>query len=154
MARTRPQATCHPEKPHYARGMCVACYRAWHRAQDLEASRAYSRNWLREKRNADLPRHRRREQASNHGMSLADLEAMYEAQSSRCAACGVHSDRLQIDHDHKTGEIRGLLCGRCNSTAGHADDSVDRLMAVAAYLMQFRDVLQTANGGDFNGAVN
>lgn len=137
----KPPADCHPEREHYAKGLCVTCYSAARRARDPEATRTYSREWQREQRRLHPVRHRRREQASNHRLSLADLEAMYDAQDSKCAACGVVSDRLQIDHDHTTGAIRGLLCGRCNSTAGQADDSVDRLMAVAAYLMQFHDVL-------------
>jgi len=120
MSKAHPPAECHPHKPHYARGMCVTCYSSA----------------------------RMREQAAQHGLSLKQLEAMCAAQDNRCAACGaVSEDRLQIDHDHRSGAIRGLLCGRCNSTAGHADDDVDRLMAVAVYLMGFRDLLRTPMQG-------
>ncbi|WP_211328833.1 endonuclease domain-containing protein [Thermomonospora umbrina] len=38
-----------------------------------------------------------------------------------CAVCGVPG-RLVVDHDHKTGLIRGRLCGSCNSLEGHASD--------------------------------
>jgi len=148
MSKAHPPAECHPHKPHYARGMCVTCYSSARRAKDPDAARTYSREWQRAQRKLHPVRYRMREQAAQHGLSLKQLEAMCAAQDNRCAACGaVSEDRLQIDHDHRSGAIRGLLCGRCNSTAGHADDDVDRLMAVAVYLMGFRDLLRTPMQG-------
>lgn len=41
---------------------------------------------------------------------------------------------LSVDHDHKTGRIRGLLCQRCNLAVGNLEDSADRARAVAFYL--------------------
>jgi hypothetical protein len=38
------------------------------------------------------------------------------------------------DHDHKTGEIRGLLCFMCNHILGHAEDNKETLLKAAAYL--------------------
>jgi NMD protein affecting ribosome stability and mRNA decay len=68
-----------------------------------------------------------------------DAEAQYiallEAQNGNCALCGKKPNhRLHIDHNHRTKEIRGLLCTRCNSLLGFADDSLDRLVAAAGYL--------------------
>jgi hypothetical protein len=56
-----------------------------------------------------------------------------------CEACGEPQDRkdlvvLCFDHDHKTGKFRGWLCNRCNSALGFADDNVQRLMLLIAYL--------------------
>ena len=50
-----------------------------------------------------------------------------------CEVCG-SSDRLVIDHNHATGEFRGVLCNGCNSALGLARDSADTLRKLADYL--------------------
>jgi hypothetical protein len=42
--------------------------------------------------------------------------------------------QLAVDHDHKTGEIRGLLCGNCNGALGFVNDNVDTLLNMIEYL--------------------
>lgn len=79
-----------------------------------------------------------------YGMTREQYAAMLEAQNGKCAVCGasvsvhiskygVHSP-LCIDHDHKTGKVRGLLCNNCNSALGHAHDNPDILLKLVAYL--------------------
>lgn len=54
--------------------------------------------------------------------------------------CGEKSDKvLQVDHDHKTGDVRALLCSRCNSLLGYADDSIELLKRAIAYLESFKE---------------
>ena len=56
-----------------------------------------------------------------YGMTLEDYERMLEAQGGVCAICGEprpEERTLHVDHDHETGEIRGLLCFRCNNALG------------------------------------
>lgn len=71
-------------------------------------------------------------------MSELDYETMFESQNGACAICSTtQSDlrrRLDIDHHHKTGQIRGLLCSACNTGIGTFRDSPGRLRAAAAYL--------------------
>jgi len=56
-------------------------------------------------------------------LSAADYYALLELQEGRCAICQTHVDRLprrlDVDHDHKTGVVRGLLCHPCNVGLGH-----------------------------------
>lgn len=62
---------------------------------------------------------------------------MLATQKRKCAICGnaCKTERsLAVDHCHKTGKIRGLLCGKCNVTLGLVDDDVDRLKKMIAYL--------------------
>lgn len=50
-----------------------------------------------------------------YGLSKAEYAAVLEAQGGLCAICkGARPYRLAVDHNHKTGEVRGLLCKRCN----------------------------------------
>jgi hypothetical protein len=81
----------------------------------------------------------------NFGMSWDDYALLLNVQDGRCAICNgrPRKNMLAIDHDHKTGEIRGLLCSRCNHRLlGSANDSPARLRRAADYLEQFlpRDV--------------
>ena len=54
--------------------------------------------------------------AKQLGVTDADYTRMLEAQGGGCAICGnpPKSRRLHVDHDHRTGQVRGLLCFRCN----------------------------------------
>ena len=70
------------------------------------------------------PCRRKRERDTRHdahlrktyGITIGDYYAMFEAQEGSCAICigGTSKNYLSCDHDHKTGEVRGLLCANCN----------------------------------------
>jgi len=55
------------------------------------------------------------------GITDEAYTALLEAQGGHCALCPnvPKTRRLHVDHDHKTGEIRGLLCYRCNRALPH-----------------------------------
>ena len=73
-----------------------------------------------------------------YGLSLAEYAVLLKTQDGKCAICGVtpgeRDKRLCVDHDHKTGEIRGLLCNGCNWSLGGFRDSADLLRRAAIYL--------------------
>jgi hypothetical protein len=58
------------------------------------------------------------------------------AQNGVCAICKCHQryKRLAVDHDHKTSQVRGLLCEQCNRGLGRFFDSPFRLRMAASYL--------------------
>lgn len=80
-----------------------------------------------------------------HGLELEQWNEMLEKQGGRCAVCSVElivdlsvqrsMRKAMVDHDHKTGEIRGLLCGHCNTGIGHFQDDPDRLLSAVTYLL-------------------
>ena len=70
-------------------------------------------------------------------------DAMLAAQGSHCAICpatepGRRLSFFCVDHDHVTGEVRGLLCHDCNLMLGNAKDSEERLGAAIRYLRKSR----------------
>lgn len=71
-----------------------------------------------------------------YGITLSDYESMLSAQNHRCAICDRLSPygRLHVDHNHKTGESRGLLCFDCNSGLGKFGDDVGVLRDAIKYL--------------------
>lgn len=80
-----------------------------------------------------------------YGLTAADYDALLRAQDGRCAICRARpkSKRLAVDHDHKTGAVRGLLCSRCNhDLMGSAWDS----MAMASALWHYMNT-PPATGG-------
>lgn len=60
-----------------------------------------------------------------YGMTRADFDELLARQSGQCAICYGQPDKRgwHVDHDHSTGEVRGILCGPCNNGLGHFRDS-------------------------------
>jgi hypothetical protein len=73
---------------------------------------------------------------NNFGISLSEYNKMLEDQGGFCAICGGvdQNKALAVDHDHETGEIRGLLCSKCNTTLGLIHDDVVTAERIALYL--------------------
>lgn len=75
--------------------------------------------------------------AKTYGLTADDYERLLRAQGGRCAICRARpkSKRLAVDHDHKTGAVRGLLCSRCNhDLMGSAWDSMAMATALWHYM--------------------
>ena len=79
--------------------------------------------------------------AKGHGSDPKGMsfDEMLAAQGGQCAACKTDEfvgpgKRPHVDHDHKTGAVRGLVCVRCNVILGMAQDDPARLQACIRYL--------------------
>lgn len=71
----------------------------------------------------------------SHGLTLEDYNRESEKQKHVCAICGKKNKRyLCVDHDHKTGKFRGLLCDRCNQGLGSFQDNPNLLKSAIQYL--------------------
>ena len=75
---------------------------------------------------------------SLYGISRSDYWALYVKQGGRCAICSLRAvelpQRLNVDHDHDPGTVRGLLCRECNLGLGHFRDRTIWLNKAAVYL--------------------
>lgn len=88
-----------------------------------DANRAYHLENIEKRRQQDV--------AHRYGITREQYAAMYEEQGGRCKVCGKIETRqkrgghatLEIDHNHTTGEVRGLLCRRCNQIVGFMDET-------------------------------
>jgi hypothetical protein len=75
-----------------------------------------------------------------YGITANDYSALLIQQKSVCAICKEQCKTgryLAVDHDHKTGKVRGLLCVRCNNAIGFLKDSITLLRNAADYLEQY-----------------
>ncbi|MGZ6281695.1 MAG: endonuclease VII domain-containing protein [Ktedonobacterales bacterium] len=75
-----------------------------------------------------------------YGLTLEDYDRMFIEQSGLCAICGNpgEDNMLVIDHDHKTGKVRALLCRACNLGLGHFRDDPHVLHVAAFYLRMYQ----------------
>lgn len=101
----------------------------------------YNKTWRVEGGNDIAVRHHR---LTRYGITGPQYDAMVEAQGNRCAICGCTPDNgghpkqrhLAVDHCHKTGTIRALLCPHCNRGIGHFHEDPALLDAAKAYLLR------------------
>lgn len=77
-----------------------------------------------------------------YGITTAEWQEMFDSQGGKCRLCGrEHSENnkttlLVVDHNHDTGQVRGLLCSWCNRGLGFLQDNPELLKAAATYLEQ------------------
>jgi hypothetical protein len=146
---------------------CKECYRDWHRARyapkdgadDTPRNCAWcgvsyrpkqrrfslycSRDCLSKAREAS-PQRRDQILRSKYGISAAEYDQRLEAQHGGCAICGNGATQtrfgkyLNVDHDHQTARVRGLLCDQCNHAIGLLRDDPALLRAAADYLERHR----------------
>jgi len=71
-----------------------------------------------------------------YGLTPRQYDLLVWGQGGACAICREKSDRLHVDHNHITGEVRGLLCMPCNQALGllRADKGSARLQSAYAYI--------------------
>lgn len=69
-----------------------------------------------------------------YGVTLEEVEKMKKSQQGKCYICERDVEILQVDHNHITGKVRGLLCFKCNAGIGMFQDSIVLLRKAAIYL--------------------
>ena len=86
----------------------------------------YNRNWKYKKK---------------YGISLDEYNEILASQNNECCICGTNDpggpgSTFTVDHNHKTEEVRGLLCSNCNRGLGFFKDNPDHLFAATKYLIE------------------
>jgi len=150
----RGQKYCGKQK---VRGTC-----SWHVAQDItkkwmadnpDKMQEYRGKWW-SNLTADPKRYQkylvrcRRKDLKRQGMTQERYDAKLATQDGLCATCRLPHGRslcgrskdLAIDHDHATGQLRGLLCDDCNIGLGLFHDDPQRLMNAALYVLHYKEL--------------
>lgn len=116
-------AQCHPDKRLFAQGKCRQCYDKSYYAKNKERNKG-----LRIRR--------------QYSITPEKYDRMLQEQNGVCAICHQPESRtrknivtsLCVDHNHKTGKVRSLLCSRCNTGLGKFMDNPELLQAASNYL--------------------
>ena len=149
MASPAQIPSCHPERKYHSKGLCASCsVMAWQK-RNPERVRTYNRRGA-----------RKWHLKAVYGMTVEQYEEMWTAQGGRCAnrACSYEAPMrplifprrrrpfadpnrplivpraLVVDHCHRTGKVRGLICPRCNTALGLAGDDKQGLQGLIDYL--------------------
>jgi hypothetical protein len=74
----------------------------------------------------------------SYGIGPEKFDSMRRSQNYGCAICKILESEckksLCVDHDHKSGKVRGLLCNKCNLLLGKANDNIETLQSSIDYL--------------------
>ena len=130
-------AECHDTRAHYAKGLCVVCYRQWQRLNPSVIKKEQEHGRRQRARAKAKPGFGRKVKDAGlrhrYGLTIEHYDALSSAQNGLCAICE-KAHELVVDHNHETGAIRGLLCSQCNKGLGHFGDSAKTIENAARYL--------------------
>jgi hypothetical protein len=137
-----------PSRSKYGHGSVVRIFRSWCKQcesdystekhfSNPEKSKMAKRIWRKlnpEKSREKGWRQKRIKNLNGSWFRWNDYVELLKFQHGKCAVCDSDGPEFHVDHDHKTGVVRGILCRSCNVTLGHVKDSIDRLEGLVAYL--------------------
>lgn len=122
----------------------VQAYQKQWRDKNFEAVKAYSADYIKKyvKTDAYIVS-RTKSRLKTYNITAEEFNSMWEGQNGCCAICqikleprGRSKNSAAIDHNHKTREVRGILCRGCNHGIGILGDNPSTLIAAAEYLQK------------------
>jgi hypothetical protein len=112
-----------------------------HRTHDAGRQRTYTKRYKDKYPERVAASDRNVKLKRKYGVTAEWYDTKFAEQGGVCAACKrpeTLRNNLAVDHDHETGEVRGLLCQSCNLTLGLVQESVERLRELIAYLENYQ----------------
>ena len=113
--------------------MCKPCYMRALGPAINERRKAERRQWSPEKRELEARRQRESKWRRNWRMEPAEVRALYK---DGCGICRIELAEADwhVDHCHRTGKVRGILCHKCNIGLGHFNDDPVLFARAAEYV--------------------
>ena len=114
-------------------GVSATCVRYNTNSEHRESEKAAARKRLESPRAISL------RLMKSYGISLTEWKIIRYNQCGKCAICSAVLDEMpsrktHVDHNHATGEVRGILCNKCNAGLGYFSDNVEGLRNAIKYL--------------------
>lgn len=120
----------HPRRRDGRSNICILCVKLAKKERDRVAdiNGAKYHKYKRGIKNAFLKR--------KYGITIDQLEAKIKSQDGKCAICN-NKRVLVVDHDHSTGQVRDLLCSKCNTGIGSFSENVIDLSSAIRYIQKW-----------------
>jgi len=82
--------------------------------------------------------HTLKKRCARHGITEEEFWSLYEEQDGTCPVCdrAIEAKGSAIDHNHETGDVRGILCKNCNRALGLLGDSPETMARAESYLLE------------------
>lgn len=123
----------YPSDPGWCKG-CRYIYNKENRHKFRERDKAYAKEYRKLNPEKVKQTDRNCKLKKAYGITIEEFDSMLEAQGNRCKICRESSEKFHVDHDHKTGIVRGILCNLCNVGLGAFRDNVAYLENAIKYL--------------------
>lgn len=128
----------HPNTKDGRQSNCKACKMTTSSVQYLNCDKTERNKTRKEQYHNDTSGQKNRQLKSQYGITLEQYNQMFSDQNGCCKICNIHQSELKrklfIDHCHKTGKVRGLLCVQCNSGLGFFKDELELFESAIQYL--------------------
>ena len=109
--------------------------------QNYWANRDHYRNYTKQYNKQNKDKNASKKYVNKYGISLEDKKLKIQEQNNKCLICDIvfsgNLKNVHVDHDHKTGTVRGILCSNCNIGLGKFKDSSEILESALAYLKKY-----------------
>lgn len=125
---------CHPDRRHWGKGLCIACYGKEYRKFNPEVNRRATAKWRIKNADAIYNKHLR----YRYGISIQTFNELYNQQHKQCKLCKqpLKKEEAVVDHNHTTDKLRGIVHQKCNMLIGWFEASLEYKDQITAYLME------------------
>jgi DNA-directed RNA polymerase subunit RPC12/RpoP len=111
---------------------------------EFKPLRGYRSTWCNECTSNPAAYNKRANLRRYYGIEWEEYQALLAAQNHRCYICGTKGGKgaggLGVDHNHETGQVRKILCAKCNTGLGAFKDQIELLEAAIAYLREHEEI--------------